>query len=195
MATESWTRRNRERCKKIWKDRRSDFLSILVLIRELVCCLEFSYSFDTARNRSNYCAVELLWESQIEMVALIFRISAYFAFLFRFIRKMKRAMRSFTLPGSTHNQTSLLAISNSHLMFTSCRLNWTMKSRKWSEPKKQRVDAPRVQAMSAAMTAMMMRDPLADWVRARAQLSLDPMLAEEEFRMKNSTCKLTIHWS
>ena len=37
-----------------------------------------------------------------------------------------------------------------------------MKSRKWNEPKKQRVDALRAQAMSAAMTAMMMRDPLAD---------------------------------
>lgn len=45
MATESWTRRNKERCKKIWKDRRLDFSFILVSIRALVCWVS---SFDNA---------------------------------------------------------------------------------------------------------------------------------------------------
>ena len=70
-----------------------------------------------------------------------------------------------------------------------------MKSRRWNEPKKQRVVAPRAPAMLAAMTVTMTRAPLEDWVREPAQLWLDPMLAEEESRMKNSTCKWTIYWS
>lgn len=65
-----------------------------------------------------------------------------------------------------------------------------MKSRKWSEPRRQRAHAPKAPIVSlVAMTVTMTENPLADLVHARAQLSLVPVLVEEESRTRSSMCK------